>query len=139
MNSVFSVNGEDWVDDFSVVVDRLMGRHKTEDKKSLIGKEYFEGDKKPAPTRELFDIDTIIDVINENAYEAMGEYAEDYPNLSPEERGEFMDLIVGFLDKKDPCGFFHVENIRKKTITEKDVEEKIAAARNKMTKEKGDR
>jgi hypothetical protein len=42
---------------------------------------------------------------------------------SPEEKNEFMDLITGFLDKKDPRGFFHVTNIREKRITEKDLEE----------------
>jgi hypothetical protein len=115
------MDGENWDDDLLVIIDRLMRRNNTGDKKSLIGKEYFEGDKETVSTRELFDIGVIIDVINDNAYETMGEYAEDYPDLSPEERDEFMDLIVGFLDKKDPCDFFHVVNIRKKTIEEKDL------------------
>jgi hypothetical protein len=123
MNKVFSHDRETWDDEFSGIIDRLMRWYKKEDKKSLIGKKCFVGDKEPASTIELFGIDMIIWAINESARDVMGIHAEDYPNLSREEKNEFMDLIVGFLDKKDPRSFFRVVNIHEKTITEEDLEE----------------
>jgi hypothetical protein len=121
MSKVFSMNEDIWEENFSMMLDRLADRHGG-DRRPLVGLKYFEGDKILVPTGELFCVDVIICAINEQVYEVMGEWGEDYPTLDEQERGELKDLIVGFLDKKDPHGFFHVKNVCKKEITEKDLE-----------------
>jgi hypothetical protein len=93
------------------------------DTRGLIGAEYFEGDQVPVTTDGLVSIDMVIEVIHDNAREIMGEYAEDYPNLTNEEEAELKGIIVSFLDKKDPRGYFKVENVVTKTITAEDMEE----------------
>jgi hypothetical protein len=121
MNKVFSLNEDYWTDDFSLITDSLIDRHDG-DRNSIIGQKYYEGDKIPISTKELIDVDVIIDTINESVFEIISEWGEDYPMLDEQEKEELLNLLVGFLDKKHPHGFFHVQNICKKKITEKDLE-----------------
>jgi hypothetical protein len=122
MDKAYSTDEECWEIDFDIFLDRLLSQEK--DRRDLIGSKYFEGDQIPISTGELFDIGMVLDAINENAYDEIGEWAEDYPDLTDEERQEFKKLIVSFLDNKHKHGFFRVINICKKIITAEDLEEK---------------
>jgi transcriptional regulator with XRE-family HTH domain len=122
LKKAYSTNEEYWVTDKATLLDFLMVKLHAENIQGLIGAEYFEGDQVPVTTEELVDIDTILYFIGDNAYDIMGEHAEDYPNLDEEEKKEFKELIVSFLDKKDPHGFFKIKNVVKKTITAEDLE-----------------
>jgi hypothetical protein len=117
MEKAYSVNEEYWVTDRATLLDLLMGKFHVKTEQGLIGAAYFEGDHVPVTTVELVDVDTILYFIGDNAYDIMGEHAEDYPNLDEEEKKEFKELIASFLDKKDPHGFFKIKNVVKKTIT----------------------
>lgn len=118
----YSVDGENFFDR-EELIGRLMGKYRIKDKKDLIGLKYHEGDKAYADVRSLISIDSIIDIINENAFEFGGEWAEDWPDLSDEEKKELENLIVEFLEKKSPCTFYQVENAVIKTVTADDVKE----------------
>jgi hypothetical protein len=122
MKKAYSVDGEEyWVTDRKTLLDLLTGKLHAENERDLIGAEYFEGDQVPVTTGELFDVDSVIDIIHENAWEIMGEYAEDYPDLTDGEQAELKGMIVAFFDKKDPRGYFKVENAVKKTVTAEDL------------------
>jgi hypothetical protein len=121
MEKAYSVNEEYWVTGREELLDLLMGKLHVKNEQGLIGAEYFEGDQVPVTTGELVDIDTILYFIGDNAYDIMGEHAEDYPNLTKEEKAELKGIIVSFLDKKDPHGFFKIKNVVKKTITAEDL------------------
>jgi hypothetical protein len=82
---VYSINEEQWDTDFDTVLDELMIKEDAKNRQDLIGAQYFEGVSISVKTEEFFDIDMILDAINEDAYEKMGEYAEDYPDLTSEE------------------------------------------------------
>jgi hypothetical protein len=110
-----------WVEDWGDLIDCLMSERKIENEQDLIGEEYFEGDVVPIPLRTLIPITTIIDVLNEKALEIAGEYADDWPKLTPEDMKELEDLIVSFLEKKHVRKFYDIENIVKKTITKEDI------------------
>jgi hypothetical protein len=112
---------EDWAEDWGDLLDRLMGERAIEKEQDLIGEEYFEGDAIPVPLRRLIPIDTIIDVMNEEAWDVAGEYAEDWPDLTSEDKMKLEDLIVRFLSKKHAKEFYDVKNIVKKTITKDDI------------------
>jgi transcriptional regulator with XRE-family HTH domain len=123
LKKAYSLDGEYWVTDWGELLDLLMGKLRSKNIQDLIGAEYFEGDQVLVTTGELVDVDAIIDIINETAWEIMGEHGEDYPNLTEEEKAELKELIVSFLDKKDPHGCFKVKNVVKKTITAEDLED----------------
>jgi hypothetical protein len=121
MKKAYSHNGEDWEYDWDTFLDVLMNHIGVGDTRGLIGAEYFEGDQVPVTTDQLVDIDAALDMINETAWEIMGEHGEDYPNLSDKDKAELKGIIVSFLDKKDPRGYFKVEDYVKKTITAEDL------------------
>jgi hypothetical protein len=121
-DKTYSVDGENFFER-EELIDWLMGKHHIENRQELIGLGYYEGDKTYANVRSLIGIDGIIDIMSENAYEIGGEWAEDWPTLSKEEKSELENLIVDFLEKKSPVDFYRVENIVKKTITPGDIEE----------------
>jgi hypothetical protein len=122
MGKAYSLDEENWELDWDTFLDVLADREEAEDRRDLIGVEYFEGDSIPITTGEVVDIDRILDGINKDAYEKMGECAEDYPDLTDKEKAKFKELIVSFLDKKDRRNIFNIENSRKKTITAEDLE-----------------
>jgi hypothetical protein len=122
MEKAYSKDGEYWELDRDTFLDVLMDSLGVENEQGLIGAEYFEGDKVPVTTEEAVDIDAVLYVISESAWEVMGEYAKDYPNLTGDEKAELKRMIVSFLDKKDHHGVFQVENVCKKTITAEDLE-----------------
>jgi hypothetical protein len=122
MEKAYSANEDYWVTDKEMLLDLLMGKLNAENKQGLIGAEYFEGDHVPVTTDKLVSIDMVIEVIHDNAREIMGEYAEDYPNLTNGDEAELKGMIVSFLDKKDASRFFKVKNVVKKTITAEDLE-----------------
>jgi hypothetical protein len=124
MKKAYSKDEEYWEPDWDTFLDVLMDSLGVENEQGLLGAEYFEGDKVPVTTEELVDIDAVLYVISETAWDVMGEYAEDYPNLIRDEKAELKEMIVSFLDKKDH-GFFKVENVCKKTITAGDLEARL--------------
>jgi hypothetical protein len=121
MEKAYSKDGEYWEIDWDTFLDILMDRIGAEDEQGLIGAEYYEGDQVPVTTGELVDIDAVLDIIGETAWDVIGEYADDYPKFTDEEKAELKKLIVGFLDKKGRPDYFHVENAVKKTITAEDL------------------
>jgi hypothetical protein len=121
MEKTYSADEWTWETDWDTFLDVLMDRVGVENEQGLIGAEYFEGDKVPVTTGDLVSIYFVIETINETAWDVMGEHAEDYPNLTNEEKAELKEIIVSFLDKKDPRGYFKVEDYVKKTITAEDL------------------
>jgi hypothetical protein len=120
----YSVDGEFFFDR-EYLIDRLMGKHHIENRKRLIGLEYYEGDPIPITVRRLVqpNVESFIYILNEEALELAGEWAEDWPDLSTEEKIELENLVVDFLERKSPAGFFRVNNIVKKLVTEDDIKE----------------
>jgi hypothetical protein len=115
----YSVDGDVWTKEWETLTDLLMAHLKMESK-SLVGLNYFEGDVVNWNVRQLVHarMDSIIDGLEEEAYEEGGEWADDWPDLSGEEKDELEDLIAGFLEKKSPCSFYHVQNVIEKIMTE---------------------
>jgi hypothetical protein len=121
MKKAYSHNEEDWEEDWGMFLDDFKNNLGIENDQDLIGEEYFECDQVPVETGEMVDIDAILDIIQETAWDVMGEYGEDYPDLTSHEKIELKGMIIDFLDKKDGRGVFNVKNLCKKTITAEDV------------------
>jgi hypothetical protein len=118
---VFSLNGEDWVEDWSTLIYRLTDEHETENETNLIGKTYYEGDKVPISMKKLVNINSLIDTMNETAWNIAGEYADDWPGLNDEQKQELEQMIADYLTKANVREFFDVENVKEKTITAEDL------------------
>jgi hypothetical protein len=125
LEKAYSGNEEDWETEWGVFLDVLMNELEVSEEKDLIGTEYFECDQVPVTTDKLVDIDAVLDVISETAFEVMGEYGDDYPRLKDMDKAELKEMIVTFLDKKDGRGIFNVKNVVKKTITAEDLREAV--------------
>jgi hypothetical protein len=121
-DKAYCVDGENFFER-EELIDRLIGKYRIKDRKELIGLKYCEGDKAYPAVRSLIDIDSIIDIMGENAFEYGGEWAEDWPDLTDGEKKELENLIVEFLEKKSPCAFYRIENIVIKTVTADDIKE----------------
>jgi hypothetical protein len=132
-DKAYSVDGEKFFER-EELIDWLMGKHHIKNRQELVGLEYHEGDKTYADVRSLIDIDSIINIMSENAWEIGGEWAEDWPDLSEEEKSELENLIVDFLKKKSPVNFFRVENIVRKIMTADDIKEQEAELEKKARK-----
>jgi hypothetical protein len=117
----YSLNEEEWVEEWGELLDMLMQKKETENEQDLIGEEYFEGEIDPLPMRRLVPIDEIIEAVNERAWDVCGEYAENWPELTGEGKKELENLIAGFLEKKAPRYFCNYINVRRKTITADDI------------------
>jgi hypothetical protein len=121
----YSTDRESWTTDMDRILDQLMCSTGEENKENLIGMEYFEGDAVFCTARQMVDIECIIDMISDAAYEVGGEWADGWPDITDKGKNELENLIVEFLEKKSPCTFYHIENVQSKTITEDDISRKF--------------
>jgi hypothetical protein len=73
----------------------------------------------PEPER-LVNEDAIIEHISEQAYDIGGEYADDYPDVTPEQAKELESLVAGWIKRACPPTFYTVENIKPYVLTHED-------------------
>lgn len=86
----------------------------------------YVGDKKATALSALCDADDVIDLLRDRASDISGGHATDYPDVTDEEKKLLDAAIAGWIALCCPPTFFGVENIRKHTLTDLDLD---AAAR----------
>lgn len=86
----------------------------------------YVGDKKATALSALCDADDVIDLLRDRASDISGGHAADYPDVTDEEKQLLDAAIAGWIALCCPPTFFGVENIRKHTLTDLDLD---AAAR----------
>ncbi|HDV6327491.1 TPA: hypothetical protein RJR39_003584 [Burkholderia cenocepacia] len=87
-----------------------------------VGDLVFVGEVAPVQSKRLCDADDVIDMIGERAYDEVGEYADGYPDVTPEARAELDALLAGWIEKHAKPTFYSVINVREHIITAEDVE-----------------
>lgn len=74
------------------------------------------------PTRheasEFFRIDDLIDGLRDRAYEEAGEWADDFPDLSKDQRAELESIISNWLDRSIKVTFWTVNGAKPFEITQ---------------------
>ncbi|QTD91569.1 hypothetical protein J4G50_05180 [Burkholderia anthina] len=115
VRTVWSRNNEDFTCD---ELDELLDQHDD----LAVGDVVFIGDVAPIPNKHLCDADDVIDMIGERAYDEAGEFADGYPDVTPEAKAELEALLVGWIEKHAKPTFYLVENSREHVITEADME-----------------
>lgn len=66
----------------------------------------------------------IIELIEERAYDIGGEYVDNYPDCSPEQRKELEDFLIKWQEQFKPT-WFNVVNVKEYVVTEEDLKEVI--------------
>ncbi|WP_431207476.1 hypothetical protein [Burkholderia cepacia] len=115
VRTVWSRNNEDFTWD---ELDELLDTHDD----LAVGDVVFIGEVAPIQTKHLCDADDVIDLIGERAYDEVGEYADNYPDVTPEARAELDALLAGWIEKHAKPTFYSVINVRRHIITAEDME-----------------
>jgi uncharacterized protein YfdQ (DUF2303 family) len=71
---------------------------------------------------DFVDADRVIDDMGDAAMDVGGEFAEDFPNVSPEARKELNDFLEAWARKHCEVTFFTVDNVQQYTITQADID-----------------
>jgi uncharacterized protein YfdQ (DUF2303 family) len=71
---------------------------------------------------DFVDADRVIDDMGDAASDVGGEFAEDFPSVSPEARKELNDFLEAWARKHCEVTFFTVDNVQKYTITQADID-----------------
>lgn len=74
------------------------------------------------PSNFVPDASWIVEQMSEQAYDRADEYAEGWPEVSSEAKGELDAFLKEWADKHcNPCAFYTVKSIEPYTITEGDL------------------
>ena len=119
----WSVNGEDFFDDWDQLIDEL---YDYESDELPIGTEYFEGDKvdvKISDYVNVYGIDSMLVQLDACVYEDIGEIADcDFYNASKEAKEELQELIQTWAEKHVKLPYWKVQNVITKVVTKEDLE-----------------
>lgn len=89
-----------------------------------VGQVVYVGERVPQDPSAWFDADDLIEELSCRAYDACGECAEDWPDVTPEAKEEFNALVAAWIEKHCPVSFYSVTNVRSHTLTEEDLSER---------------
>ena len=119
-NKCWSLNEEDFFDDWFVLIDKL------EQEELGVGTEYFEGDKVEVHVSDYVNIHGIVAMLGQFddwVYEDVGEIADcDFYNVSKEAKEELQELIQQWAEKHVKLTYWKVQNVVKKVVTQEDLE-----------------
>ena len=119
-NKCWSLNGEDFFDDWFDLIDEL------EQEKLVVGTEYFEGDEVEVHVSDYVNIHGIVAMLEQFddwVYEDVGEIADcDFYNVSKEAKEELQEVIQQWAEKHVKLPYWKVQNVVKKVVTQEDLE-----------------
>lgn len=88
-----------------------------------VGDKIYFGIVSTPTVNKLVDADDIIEMLGERAYDIGGEYAEDFPDVSAQERDELNTLLQNWIDSYCKPSFYSVLDIQEYIISEEDMKE----------------
>lgn len=119
----WSVNGEDFFDDWDQLIDEL---YDYESDELPIGTEYFEADKAETKVKDyvkIYIIESLLEQFDDLVYEDVGEIADcDFFNVSKEAKEELQELVQQWAEKHVNLPYWKVQNVVKKVVTKEDLE-----------------
>ena len=119
-NKRWSLNGEDFFDDWCQLLDEL------EQEELGVDTEFFEGDKIETQISDYVNIHGIVSMLEQFddwVYEDVGEIADyDFYNVSKEAKEELQELIQTWAEKHVKLPYWKVQNVVKKVVTQEDLE-----------------
>ncbi|WP_223466175.1 hypothetical protein [Pseudomonas sp. GL-RE-26] len=112
----YSNNGEEWTADWCSFL--------SQNDEFAPGDECQRGEVHYADPAEFVDSDAVIDAMANNAASSdLGEWADDFPNVSADAKQELEDLLDAWARKNCDCTFYRVKNIETFTISAEDLDQ----------------
>ena len=119
-NKCWSLNGEDFFDDWYQLIDELEQEELGE------GTEYFEAEKAETKVKdyiEIYTIENLLEQFDDRVYEDVGEVADcDFYSVSKEAKEELQEIIQAWVEKHVNLPYWKVQNVVKKVVTKEDLE-----------------
>ena len=112
MTKVYSLDGEDYFEDFQdIITDEVQ-----------VGDEYWEADKKTFTASSFFHFGGMLDDLCEGAFEEAGDFAEDFGKFKTERDRDACEAeIRAVLDKYLACNFWVAKRPIKCEFTKDDL------------------
>ena len=85
-----------------------------------VGATVWKGEKFPINTAGYVDASDIIEMLGERAYDDVGEFAEDWPDVPDEARQELDALLSEWISKHCTATFYRVRNVVEYKLTAED-------------------
>lgn len=121
---VWSCNGEDFTHDCKEeAIDSAWHWIAGKAMHPNVGDKIYFGTVSTPTVNKLVDADDIIEMLGERAYDIGGEYAEDFPDVSAQERDELNTLLQNWIDNYCKPSFYSVLGIQEYIISEEDMKE----------------
>jgi len=122
-NKCWSLNGEDFFDDWDQLIDELWDY----DSDNLpIGAEYFEADKVETKVKDYVSmsaIENLLEQFDDWVYGDVGEVADcDFYNATQDAKKELQELIQVWAEKHVNLPYWNVHNVVKKVVMKEDLE-----------------
>ncbi len=117
----YSLNGEDFQEGCASEALQALD----DDGRLTIGTEYRLGVSERPDPADFFDVDHLIEQMQERAYDVGGEFAEDYlTDLTEEQVQNLRQVVNTWLSSVKPqVNFFNVKNIQTFKVTQEDIDE----------------
>lgn len=119
-NKCWSVNGEEFFDDWCLLIDELDWLEAQE------GFDIFEGDKVDVKVGDYVNMHGIVSMLEQFddwVYADVGEVADcDFYNATQEAKKELQELILDWAEKHVNLPYWRVQNVVKKVVTKEDLE-----------------
>ncbi len=116
----YSLNGEDFFDDWCQLVDNLEQEGLGE------GAEYFEADKVDVVIKDYVNLHSIISILedfDDQLYQDVGEVSDcDFSRVTQDAKQELQELIQTWSEKYVNLPYWKVENVVKNVMTKGDLE-----------------
>ena len=109
---------EEWFDCDSLgdLIDNWHGSEEFEP-----GRIVYFGDVEDIKLNRLCNVDDILEMMGERAYDESGESADNYPDVTKEAREELSALLLAWMEKHAKPTFYRVVNVRPYTMTAEDL------------------
>lgn len=85
-----------------------------------VGATVWKGEKFPINTAGYIDAGDVIEMLGERAYDDVGEFAEDWPDVPDEAHQELDALLSEWISKHCTATFYRVRNVVEYKLTAED-------------------
>ncbi|UXV17554.1 hypothetical protein N4P55_16815 [Pseudomonas fluorescens] len=92
-----------------------------------IGATVWKGEKFPVNIAGYVDVGDVIEMLGERAYDDVGEFAEDWPDVPDEARQELDALLSAWISKHCTATFYCVRNVVEYQITAEDMADRVTS------------
>lgn len=84
------------------------------------GDTIYKGIKSRHKTSDYFDVNNLLEEIENSIFDRFGEISEGFPEVSEAEREELKEVVSAWLNAHCPMPFFAVDDSESYTLTEED-------------------